>query len=64
MTPEEGKAMFLEILNNCKTAEGASEDDAMGIMLHGIPTTKEGKCLNACVMEKTGIVCETFLRRN
>lgn len=58
MTPEEGKAMFLEILSNCKTAEGASEDDAKEMMVHGIPTTKEGACLNACVMEKIGIVCK------
>ncbi|XP_037029894.1 general odorant-binding protein 19d-like [Bradysia coprophila] len=56
ITPEEGQAMFLDILNNCKGAEGASEDDALGIMTHSIPTTKTGSCLNICVMEKTGIV--------
>lgn len=48
--------MFLDILNNCKGTEGASEDDAVGIMTHAIPATKTGGCLNYCVMEKTGIV--------
>ncbi len=56
LTPEEGQAMFLDILNNCKASEGASEDDALGIITHSIPSTQAGGCLNICVMEKTGIV--------
>lgn len=48
--------MFLDIMNNCKGAEGATEEDAMEMMTHSIPTTKTGSCLNICVMEKTGIV--------
>lgn len=52
--------MFLDILTNCKGSTGASEDDALGIMTHAIPSTKAGSCLNTCVMEKTGIVSRNF----
>lgn len=56
--------MFLDILNNCKGSEGASEDDALGIMTHSIPSTKSGGCLNTCVMEKTGIVSRNSVEQN
>lgn len=52
--------MFLDILSNCKGSEGATEDDALGIMTHSVPSTKIGGCLNTCVMEKTGIVSRNF----
>lgn len=53
--------MFLDILTKCKGAEGASEDDALGIMTHSIPSTRSGGCLNACVMEITGIVSRNLV---
>lgn len=53
--------MFLDILSNCKGSEGATEDDALGIMTHSIPSTKSGGCLNFCVMEKSGIVSRNFV---
>ncbi|KAJ6639544.1 General odorant-binding protein 19d [Pseudolycoriella hygida] len=56
LTPEESQAMFVDILTNCKAAEGASEDDALGIITHSVPKTKTESCLHACVMEKTGVV--------
>lgn len=52
--------MFLDILTNCKGSVGATEDDALGIMTHSVPSTKSGSCLNTCVMEKTGIVNHNF----
>lgn len=56
--------MFLDILTNCKGSVGASEDDALGIMTHSIPSTKAGSCLNTCVMEKTGIVSRNFAQHD
>lgn len=56
--------MFIDVLNNCKMSEGASEDDAVELMAHGVPSTPAGSCLNYCVMEKTGIVSSRKLNLN
>lgn len=47
--------MDKEILQ-CKEKEGASDKDLKELINDVLPTTKEGKCLNACVMELVGIV--------
>lgn len=40
------------------TAEGATEEDMYEMMAMEVPSTAAGMCLNACVMEKTGITVD------
>lgn len=40
----------------CKNETNASDMDLEQILNRGIPATKEAKCLNACFMNKLGVV--------
>lgn len=40
----------------CAAQEGASDDDIKAALAMEMPTSRLGKCLNACIGEKTGIV--------
>ena len=53
---EETKQLFIVTAQECKTKEGASEDDFSNLVVKKPPTTHEGKCLGACIFEKMGIV--------
>lgn len=45
---------------DCATQEGATDADINAALAMELPTTKGGKCLNACIGEKTGIVSTTL----
>lgn len=44
------------LATECAAQEGASDDDIKAALAMEMPTTTPGKCLNACIGEKTGIV--------
>lgn len=56
MSPEERKSMEQALVADCKTKEGASDADAADVLAREVQTTPTGKCLNACVLETTGMV--------
>lgn len=56
MDEAEGKEMLKGMAADCKEKEGASDDDVDGMVNKAIPTTKPGKCLNACMMDQFGVV--------
>lgn len=46
-----------EILTSeCAAQESASDNDIKAALAFEMPTTKSGKCLEACIGEKTGVV--------
>lgn len=57
LTEEEQHAMVAELVGKCKSAEGASDADIAEAMAHQAPTTREGQCFHACMMESFGVVC-------
>lgn len=46
------------LVGACMTAEAATEADVHEMMAMEVPSTAAGMCLNACVMEKTGITVD------
>lgn len=52
----EQKAMLVGIASECKITENASDDDMGKMVEKKPPTTKEGKCLFACIMEEMDVV--------
>lgn len=54
-TAEEMK-MIEQLVMTCMAKEGANEGDLAKMMEFELPTTKAGQCLNACMMEMSGIV--------
>lgn len=52
----EQKAMLVGIASECKITENASDDDMGKLVEKKPPTTKEGKCLFACIMEEMDVV--------
>lgn len=56
MDEEGSKAMILGFVSGCQTKEGASDDDVERLFNKTLPTTTEGKCLSACMMEEFGVV--------
>lgn len=56
MNAAEQKQMLMGIAQECKTTEDASDDDLGKLVEKKPPTTKEGKCLFACIMEQMDIV--------
>lgn len=53
---EEHKKMAMEIAMKCKQEVGASDADLEMMKKHQLPTTHEGKCLNACLFKSGGTV--------
>lgn len=56
MSLDERKAMEKQLLNECKTKEGATDADVESILNRQLPTTQSAKCLNACLVETVGLV--------
>lgn len=56
LSEEEMKKIFMETAMACKASEGASDDDFASLAAKKPPTTHEGKCLMACIVEKEGVV--------
>lgn len=52
------------IASKCAVQEGASESDLNALLAFEMPTTKLGKCMNACIGEKTGIVSKATEMNN
>lgn len=52
----EGEKMFKERVMSCVAKEGATESDVATMMAYHAPTTKTGQCLQACMMEMSGVV--------
>lgn len=44
------------LATECAAHEGATDADIKSVLAMELPTTKGGKCLNACIGETTGIV--------
>lgn len=47
---------LMNVLNECKVQEKATDADVQGFLSHKIPTNRSGKCLMTCVLEKNGDV--------
>lgn len=54
----EGKEMLKGMAAECKTKEGATDADVDDMVDKKLPSTKPAKCLNACMMEQFGVVCD------
>lgn len=55
---EEAKGMFRNMSQECKDQEKASDDDVEEMVNQNYPSSKEGKCLVACMQETFGVVSE------
>lgn len=47
---------FMELVQDCKAKEGATDNDIDEMMSEKMPSTQTGKCLSACVAIALGIV--------
>lgn len=56
ITKAEQKAMLIGAAQECKITESASDDDMGRLVEKKPPTTHEGKCLFACIMEQMDMV--------
>lgn len=56
MSAEERLAIFKQMATDCKTKEGANDDDFNEVVARKLPTTKGSKCIHACIHEAIGIV--------
>lgn len=54
--------MFETLVKTCATKESASDSDIGELLKRDIPTTRNGQCLNACILESTGIVSVLIFR--
>lgn len=60
LSPEDiGK--FRGMAEECKTKEGATEDDINSMIAFEFPKTKPAKCLHACMHESLGMVGSILL---
>ncbi|CRK97183.1 CLUMA_CG010580, isoform A [Clunio marinus] len=55
-TMAEHKQMLMGIAQECKANEDATDDDMGRLVEKKPPTTKEGKCLFACIMEQMDVI--------
>lgn len=46
------------VVNDCRVKESATNDDAVVVINHEVPTTPTQKCLFACFYETLGVVSE------
>lgn len=51
---------FPEILEKCKTAEKATDNDYMNLKMNVKPKTKAMNCLGTCISEKLGWVSHFY----
>ncbi|XP_061401107.1 general odorant-binding protein 19d-like [Musca vetustissima] len=54
----------LTIIEECKEEEGATEDDIATFKARMPPTTKEGKCMRACLMRHLGVLVDGDLDKD
>ncbi|XP_049284032.1 general odorant-binding protein 19d-like [Anopheles funestus] len=52
---EQAKEVIRGLAAECKTKEGATDDDVEGFVNDKIPDTRTQKCLTACMQEQFGI---------
>lgn len=55
MSSEESDERYMELIA-CKNETNASDMDLELMISRAIPATKEAKCLNACYLNKLGVV--------
>lgn len=48
------------MVNGCAKKEGGSSDDVNDILAKKLPSTRGGKCTQACLGETVGIVSSSF----
>lgn len=48
--------MYKALGTECQNESGASDADVEIMYAKDIPTSPEGKCLHACIMEKVGMI--------
>lgn len=48
--------MMQAVVVGCIASEGATDEDAANVFEMLVPQARTAMCLNACIMEKTGIV--------
>jgi len=53
---DEAIAMAKQMIEECKVQEGATDEDAQKLMNRKFPESHEGKCILACMNEKSGTV--------
>ncbi|XP_073829111.1 general odorant-binding protein 19d-like [Musca autumnalis] len=53
----------LAIIEECKTEEGASDDDIATFKARQPPSTPEGKCMRACLMRHLGVLVDGDLSK-
>lgn len=56
MSKEKIEEMLLKLLKECAGREGASDDDVQFVKARNLPTSREQKCLSACIGEDIGLV--------
>lgn len=56
MDEEEAKEMLIGLSQDCKDKEKATDDDVKLMVGKKYPTSKEGKCMVACMQEQFGVV--------
>ncbi|XP_055326704.1 uncharacterized protein LOC129580383 [Sitodiplosis mosellana] len=56
LTKEQIDEMTKKLLEDCAKKEGASTDEVANTVAHKTPTTKNEKCLHACVGESLGLI--------
>lgn len=61
MTKEQRIETMTKMLHECAKKEGGSSDDVNNILAEKDPTTKGGKCTQACMGETIGIVSFSFV---
>ncbi|XP_031638586.1 general odorant-binding protein 19d-like [Contarinia nasturtii] len=61
MTKEEMVAAFKKIASDCAQNEGATDQDMDEIFARKVPSTREGKCVHACLGEMIGVMKNNML---
>lgn len=56
MSNEQRRELEKKIFDECKSAEGGTDDDLNDLIQHEVPETESGKCVLACAHEKLGLV--------
>lgn len=51
-----GKSSEDKAIDECKITENATDEDVKRFLSDKLPQSRVGKCLTACVLEKTGEV--------
>ena len=55
---DEQMQMVQTVMMNCKSQEGPSDSDIGEVRGYLVPSTKPGRCFNACLMEHFGLIVD------